>query len=166
MSSNILKSVPLNLRPCLKTRSLSEYLRKCAIIVRPPLALSLFGFPSLYTQWNSTLLAFSISSTFSRKSTRTSVVPPLELDAALSWGASAIPSNLTAFFLFQCTFFYIYIKVRKAGPFIPTSKIKYKSILKNTLKLQFMETRSKITKHCHYHFQYQVQVHTKVAKVQ
>ena len=40
MSSSILLLVSLSLRPCLKTRSLSENLRKRALIVRLPFPLS------------------------------------------------------------------------------------------------------------------------------
>ena len=47
ISSNILKFVPLSLRPHLNTRSLSEYLKKRAMIVRLPFPLPLLGFPIL-----------------------------------------------------------------------------------------------------------------------
>ena len=52
ISSNILKFVSFSLRPHLNTRSLSEYLKKRAIIVRLPFPLALLGFPILCTRWN------------------------------------------------------------------------------------------------------------------
>ena len=72
--SNILKFVSLSLRPHLNTRSLSEYLKKRAMIVRLPFPLPLLGFPILCTHWNSMPLASSIPRTSSIKLTRTFLV--------------------------------------------------------------------------------------------
>ena len=78
ISSSILKFVSLSLRPQLNTRSLFEYLKKRAIIIRPPFPVPLLGFPILRKHWNSMPFASSKPRASSIKLTRTFFVSSAE----------------------------------------------------------------------------------------